>query len=103
MTVTFDSFVGGFPEFKGTPKTLVEAKIAEAKLMVDAEVFRGKTDLGVSYMTAHLLSFSAHGQHARLQPKNAKVTREDALTTYERMFRRIQRTVTSGFRVTGDC
>jgi hypothetical protein len=35
-------------------------------------------------------------------PKTAKAKREDALTTYEREYRRIQRMVTSGFRVTGE-
>jgi hypothetical protein len=103
VTVGFDSFIAAFPEFEKVPKELVDAKIAEAKLEVAASVWGAKTDLGVSYLTAHLLSMSPFGQHARLIPPNAKVTREDALTTYERRYRALVRQVASGFRVVNDC
>ena len=53
--------------------------------------------LAVGYMAAHLLSSSPMGQHARLVPTNAKATRAEALTTYERQYRAIQATVVSGF------
>ncbi len=99
MAVGFSSFIVAFPEFRETSKTLVDAKIAEAKLRIDPEVWRTKADLGVSYLAADLLSISAQGQHSRLQPGNAKVTREDALTTYERVYQSMKREVTSGFRV----
>ena len=101
MTVTFDSLIGGFPEFEAAPIALVEAKIAEAVLQIDAEVWGAKTDLGVSYLACHLLSMSSFGQHSRLQPANTKVGRTDALTTYEREYQRIKSSVASGFRVVG--
>ncbi len=99
MAVGFSSFVKAFPEFAETSKTLVEAKLAEARRRIDPEVWRTKTDDGVSYLAAHLIAMSPQGQHARLVPKNAKVTREDALTTYEREYQAMKREVTSGFRV----
>jgi hypothetical protein len=98
MAVTFSSFVEAFPEFRKSSKTLVEAKLAEARLQIDPVVWRTKTDLGVSYLAAHLISISPQGQFARLIPKNAKPTRDDALTTYEREYRRLVRSVTSGYR-----
>ncbi len=101
MAVDFSTFVEGFPEFGEAPVSLVNAKLAEARLQVDAEVFGDKTDLAVTYLAAHLLSMSSFGQHSRLVPPNSKATREDALTTYEREFRRLVRSVTSGFRVVG--
>lgn len=101
MAVTYDSFIEAFPEFEEAKKKLVEAKIAEATRRVDPEVFRTKADDAIGYLAAHLLSMSPFGQHARLIPKNAKPTRDDALTTYEREYRALVRSVASGFRVTG--
>lgn len=101
MTVTFDSLVSGFPEFGAAPIDLVEAKIAEAVMQIDAGVWGAKTDLGVSYLACHLLSMSSFGQHSRLQPQSAKVGRTDAITTYEREYQRLKSMVVSGYRVVG--
>lgn len=101
MAVDFDSFIGAFPEFRRVEKGLVDAKLAEARLQVDASVWGSKADLGVSYLAAHLIALSPFGQHARLVPPTAKATREDVLTTYERQFEAMKRQVTSGFRVVG--
>lgn len=101
MALDFDAFVARFPEFKRASKAQVEAKIAEAELQVDACVWGAKYDLGLGYLTAHLLSLSPEGRAARLVPANAKATREDALTTYERVYQRLVRTVASGARVVG--
>jgi phage terminase small subunit len=103
VAVEFETFVDAFPEFRDASQVLVEAKIAEATLQVDPTVFRTKTDLTISYLTAHLLSMSSFGQHSRLIPSNAKATRDEALTTYEREYRRLVRAHTSGFRVVSDC
>lgn len=101
MAVSYETFVEGFPEFAKAPKTLVDRKIVEASRLVDREVWRDKADDGISYLAAHLLSMSPFGQHARLVPPNSKVTREDALTTYERQYLALRRMVASGFRVVG--
>jgi len=99
MAVGFSSFVVTFPEFAETSKELVDAKLVEARLRCSEAVFGDKYDLAVSYLAAHLLSSSPMGQHARLVPANAKVTREDALTTYERMYLQIRRECVVGIRV----
>lgn len=101
MAVDGDSFREAFPEFDKAPVTLIDAKLAEARLQIDAAVWLHLADLGASYLAAHLIAISPFGQHARLVPPNAKANREDALTTYEREYRRLQRIVTSGFRVVG--
>lgn len=102
MAIGVDGFLTRFPEFKRTDLDLVQAKLDEAELLIDRTVWGTKSDLGVGYLAAHLLASAATGQNARLVPPNAKATREDALTTYERQYRMILRTVSSGFRVSGE-
>ena len=101
MALTADGFRLRFPEFSRTPVALIDAKLAEAELEVSSTIWGTKADLGVGYLTAHLLSMAPTGQHARLVPRNAKATRRDALTTYERQYKRLLRMVSSGFRVVG--
>lgn len=101
MAIDSSSFLTDFPEFDSTPVKDINAKIAQAELQVDAKIWGTKADLGVGYLTAHLLAMSSNGQFARLVPAKMKATREDALTTYEREYKRIMRMVASGFRVTG--
>ena len=101
MAVNFTTFVAAFPAFRRTDREVVEIKIAEAVLQVDAAVWGAKADMGVGYLTAHLLAMMPVGEHARLVPKNAKAVRGEALTTYERQYKALVRQVASGFRVTG--
>lgn len=103
MAVNYETFIEGFPEFAEVEKPYVERKIAEATRQVDTAVWRDKADDGISYLAAHLLALSPFGQNARLVPPNAKATRDEALTTYEREYQRMVRMVASGFRVVGDC
>lgn len=87
-------FLASFPEFgKGTALTLVGAKLAEATLQVSPSVWGALTDTGIGYLTAHLLALSPSGQNARMVAK-------DGVTTYFTHYRRLQRMVSSGFRVT---
>ena len=75
MTVTPASLRQGFPEFTGTPDSLVQAKINDAGAFVDAGVWGDKYDTGIAYMAAHLLACSPAGQNARMiDPKTAKTT-----------------------------
>lgn len=99
MAVTVQSFKAAFPEFQRAADALVQTKIDEAELEVGT-AWGTTRDLGVSYLTAHLLSIAAQGQQARLVPANAKATREDALTVYERRYRELRLQVASGGRVT---
>lgn len=102
MAIDADGFRVRFPEFERTPGGLIDAKLAEAELEISRAVWGAKADLGVGYLAAHLLSMAPTGQHARLVPRNAKATRRDALTTYERQYKRLLRMVSGGFRVVGD-
>lgn len=101
MALDVTSFLARFPEFKRAPLDLIESKITEAELQIDSAVWNTKTDLGAGYLAAHLLALSPFGQHARLVPANMKPTRGEALTTYEREYKRLVKIVASGFRVTG--
>ncbi len=92
MAVDFGSFVGDFPEFESAGRSLVESKIADAVLDIDTTVWGAKTDIGVKYLTAHILALSPFGQQARLVSK-------DGSTTYMKHLKREMRSVTSGFRV----
>lgn len=102
MALTYEQFRDRFPEFDSAPRTFVEAKLAEAALQIDFTTWGARGDLGHGYLAAHLLSIAPTGQHARLQPRTAKITQQDALTTYEREYRRLQLIATAGLaRVVG--
>ena len=92
MAVDFTSFVADFPEFEPAGRQLVESKLADARLRVDAAVWEAKTDLGVKYLAAHLLALSPFGQQARLVAK-------DGSTTYGKHHKQMVHEVTAGFRV----
>ena len=102
MAIGYDEFVIRFPEFvEGVTRELVEAKLTEARLGINTATWGDKADLGIGYLAAHLLSMAITGHPARLIPDNAKPERGDALTTYEREYKRNMRLVAHGFRVTG--
>ena len=71
---------------------MIEEAIDEATRNVDAAVWRGNTDDGVRWQTAHLLAISPFGQQARMLSK-------DGSTTYGKRFAQLMRSVTPGFRV----
>lgn len=102
MAHDFTSFTKAFPAFQRTDRDVVEAKIAEATRGIDAAVWGDLADDGIGYLAAHKLAMMPGGEHARLIPANAKPIRGEALTTYEREYKRLMRSVTSGFRVTGE-
>lgn len=97
MTVTLDSFLASKPEFNKTAPLLISTILAEAQLQVDYNVWGAKGDLGVIYLTAHLLTLSPQGQNARMiiQGKDGTMP----TTTYWGFYKNLQRQVGSGFRV----
>lgn len=101
MAVDHTTFVAAFPAFKKTARETVEVKIAEAERQIDRAVWGELADDGIGYLAAHLLAMMPGGEHARLIPRNAKPVRGEALTTYERQYKRLVKMVASGFRVTG--
>lgn len=82
MAVTIQSFLGSFPEFSKSDLALINAKLQEAILEVDARVWVRLTDTGVGYLTAHKLALSPFGQNARMVAK-------DGITTYWTHYQRL--------------
>ncbi len=95
MAVTLAKFRNTFSEFRKTDDNEIEAKLAIARLQVNAGVWGAKTDTGVLYLTAHLVALGPAGQNAKLKPENA------AKTVYRQHYRAVMRSVTFGFRTAG--
>lgn len=95
MSVSVQSFKQTFEEFRSTDDAAVSAKLALAKLQINAAVWGAKTDLGVLYLTAHLVSLSPAGQNAKLKPT------ENAKTIYGEQYKQYKRQVTYGLRTAG--
>ena len=97
ITVTVSSFLERFPEFTAVNEdfpTLIQLVIDEAILQVSLAVWGDKADLGVLYLTAHLLAISPYGEPSRLAPGTGD-------TIYLHTFKTLQKEVTSGYRVVG--
>lgn len=82
-------FRKAFPDFKGTSTVLVEQKLAAAALSVNETVWGDTAEQGQMYLAAHLLSSAPQGEQARLK-------KENRITTYWLEFERLRRCVTIG-------
>lgn len=93
------------PEFVNVPDTLVQAELDGASLEIDQGIWGTfaatpivstaaltKADMGHRFLAAHKLALSPFGQNARLVAK-------DGGTTYLTHYQKLQRQVSSGFRV----
>lgn len=96
---TVDTFRTAFPEFASTDAGLVQAKLTEAALSIDPNVWRLKATVGQGYLAAHLITLSPKGQNARMVVTTKEGTQ--ATTTYWGHFKRLQREVTRGMAVAG--
>jgi Protein of unknown function (DUF4054) len=83
-----------FPEFAGVDEGQVAQFVADAANEMDAGVWGSKLEQGQAYLVAMNLCQTAFGQAARMVAKAGQTS------TYEVVFRRLQREVTSGFRNT---
>ena len=92
MAVTAAIIKAEFPEFDELDDAVILPKIADAVLCVNAETWGDRADLGVKYMTAHLLAISPLGEQAKLVAKTGE-------TTYLMTFKKVKATVASGCRV----
>ena len=101
MAVSVAAFLTRFPEFESTERSLIEAKLAEAAVFVDGDVWNvgadpttGLTiaDLGQGYKAASLLARTAFGRAARMVSKEGR-------STYDDTFEDLQSRVAYGFRV----
>lgn len=90
--MTVAQFLVRFPEFdvpgEPVPEPLIEAKLAEAALLVSSAVFGDRYQDALGYQTAHLLSQSPFGQQARLD--------SDGRTTYQSALKTLVRIAASG-------
>lgn len=94
MEITPDVIREAWPEFEDTPDNLIEMKISEASVRVNADRWGDSTWVGRLYLTAHLLAVSPYGRDARLSAK-------DGSSTYLEQFKTFQRAIVGGPRVTG--
>lgn len=92
MPVDLLTFKASHPEFSEVDDELISAKIAEAELEVDPDVWRNKADVGVMLTAAHKLAISPYGQQARQ-------TNDNGDTTYMKELRRVLRQVAHGYRL----
>lgn len=92
MAVNADLIRAEFPEFDELTDPEIDPKIADAALCVNSETWGDRADIGVKYMTAHLLAISPLGEQAKLVAKTGQ-------TTYLMTFEKYKRSVASGCRV----
>ena len=92
MAVDKTTLRARFPEFTNTPDSLVDASIADAKLMVDSVYYGTRYDMAVTYYAAHLIAVNPLGEMARLDKKADT-------TTYWLLFESVKRATGTGFRV----
>jgi hypothetical protein len=90
MTVAV--FVVQFPEFGSVDEDQLQLHLDAAELEIDRDVWLEKGDQGQAYLAAHKLALSPFGNNARL-------VAEDGSTTYSIHYEKLQRQVSSGFRV----
>lgn len=97
MTLDVATFKTRFPEFGAVDSPLLQAKLDEANRRIDRGLWDAFTqplgDDGQGYLAAHLLALSPFGNAAKMVAK-------DGTTTYEKHWRRLMITVTSGIRST---
>ena len=92
MAVTVDSFLTHHPEFRPAEVSLIQAKISDAVLRVDASIWGTKTDNGVRLLAAHTLALSPFGQ-------NAKLVSKEGQTTYGQQYAQARKEVVVPFAV----
>lgn len=94
MALSYADFMIRFPEFSLVSEEMVQAFLDDAELEMDTATWGTLLDVGHGYLTAHKLTLSPMGQNARL------ATEKGGTTTYEQHYRRLQRSVCNGYRVT---
>jgi hypothetical protein len=95
MAVDSALFKIRFPALVTVPDATVDAHLDAARLRTPARVWEDLQDEGVLYLAAHLIVIDPNGIKARLADKSG---RSVYLTERERL----ERTISSGFRVSGD-
>jgi hypothetical protein len=94
VAVSVATFKAEFEMFDTTADSVVQSKLDEALICTPERIWGSKQDLGIKYLTAHLLSMDPQGMAAR--------KRNEEVTVYSLRRRLLEKTVSSGFRVSGD-
>jgi hypothetical protein len=94
MTVDYETMLLEFAEFGGATRELVEARIAEAYRRTPERIWGDLRDDGAKYLAAHLIALSPFAAELKLVGPDRK-------TLYGEERARLERLVSSGFRVTG--
>lgn len=93
--MTLGEFRVLFPEFNGVADAMVTGWLTQAALSIDSSIWGPKASLGQGYLAAHYLATSPFGQNAKAVNKDGQEN-----TTYMQNYKRLQREVSGGFRVT---
>lgn len=92
MAVDVDTFREALPEFEPATPDMIRRAIEEATSRVDPQVWGDKTDVGIKWLTAHILASGQFGKMARLVSKEGN-------TVYQQRFKELVNEVAAGFRV----
>lgn len=91
--LTIAVFRSRFPEAP-TDDVVVQARLDEAELEIDATVWGAMAETGHGYLTAHRLGMTPYGRDARIEKKGGEVT-----TTYGELFDALVKRVGTAYRV----
>ncbi len=89
MAMTAQRMRAEIPDFRNTDTAVIEAALADARLEVNSTVWGNRTDMGVKYKAAEIITDGSMGEQARLK-KNEKVN------IWTIRFNSLQRQVTMG-------
>ena len=80
------------PTFDNTPDALVQAKLDEAQVEINATIWDAHAEKGHAYLAAHLIAVDPGGRDARLAAK-------DGESIYGTEFTRLAKIVGGSYRV----
>lgn len=91
MAVSVRQFKAEFPEFNDTPVPVIQRCLSDATGQINSSIWGTKTNQGIKYLAADLLSSGPLGEQARLKADNRS-------NNYHMIYERLKRQVTFGFR-----
>ena len=86
MAVSAADIQTRFSEFAAESTTRIEQFIADASLSVNPRVWREKTDLGIIYLTAHMLSLAPSAATIASGGPNAGIVKSEKVGDLSRTF-----------------
>lgn len=95
MPLTPTQFKANFPEFTNASDALVQVRLDWAYERTDSTIWGDKLDQGAQWLTAHMLSLLPEAKDLRKGEKPGE-------SMYQRERHRLNRVVSSGFRIAGE-